>query len=91
MALIYGDRLKGVYVYGSYARGEGGAESDLDIVVVLDDVDHYAAEVDRTGELISKLSLGFGVAISRVFVSQRDWASGTSAFLANAREEAVPA
>jgi len=91
LALIYGDRLKGVYVYGSYARGEGGAESDLDIVVVLDDVDHYAAEVDRTGELISRLSLGFGVAISRVFVSERDWASGTSAFLANAREEAVPA
>ncbi|UCC84668.1 MAG: helix-turn-helix domain-containing protein [Gemmatimonadota bacterium] len=91
LALIYSDRLKGVYVYGSYARGERGAESDLDIVVVLDDVGHYAAEVDRTGDLISRLSLGFGVAISRVFVSERDWASGTSAFLANAREEAVPA
>jgi len=90
LAQIYGDRLKGVYVYGSYARGEGGAESDLDILVVLDDVDHYAAEVDRTADLISELSLGFGVAISRVFVSERDWASGTSAFLANAREEAIP-
>ena len=48
-------------------------------------------DVDRTGDLISELSLAFALAISRVFVSERDWASGASAFLANAREEAVPA
>jgi uncharacterized protein len=50
---VYGDRLKGLYLYGSYARGEEDRESDLDILVVLEQFDHYAAEVNRTGELAS--------------------------------------
>ena len=56
---VYGDRLKGLYLYGSYARGEEDRESDLDILVVLEQFDHYAAEVNRTGELASELSLKY--------------------------------
>lgn len=88
---IYGSRLKGVYGYGSYARNEQDEESDLDLIVVLDEVQHYASEVDRTGELISRLSLDYGVSISRVFVTDGEWVSGDSAFLRNAREEAISA
>lgn len=88
---LYGGRLRGVYLYGSYARGEEDAESDVDVVVVLDDVPHYAGEVDRTSRLVSELSLRYGVSVSRVFVPHRDWVSGDTTFLANAREEALPA
>lgn len=31
-----GDRLRGAYLYGSYARGDYGAESDVDILVLAD-------------------------------------------------------
>ena len=33
---LYGDRLKGIYLYGSYARGEGDPESELDALVMLE-------------------------------------------------------
>ena len=88
---LYGPRLRGVYLYGSYARGEADPESDLDILVVLDDYERYGREVDRTGELGSRLSLKHGVSISKVFLRERDWLSGDSPFVANVREEAVAA
>lgn len=91
LGAIYHDRLKGVYLYGSYARDEEDSESDVDVLVVLDHVDHYAAEVDRTGYLASDVSLRHGVSISRVFVPHDDWLRRETAFLTNAREEALPA
>ena len=54
---VYGSRLKGLYLYKSCARGEEDEESDLDVLVVLEHFDHYATEVDRTGELVAGLSL----------------------------------
>lgn len=35
----FGQRILRVILYGSRARGEGGAESDLDVLVVVDDGD----------------------------------------------------
>ncbi len=88
---IYGTRLKGVYVFGSYARGQATRDSDLDVLIVLDSVDAYSAEIKRTSHLIARLSLDSGVSLSRVFISESDWLSGQTPFLLNVREEAVPA
>ena len=86
---VYGDRLKGLYLYGSYARGEEDDESDLDILVVLEQFDHYAAEVNRTGELASDLTLKYGVTVSQVFVRESEWLNGDTPLLSNVREEAI--
>lgn len=86
---IYGDRLKGVFLYGSRARGEADPESDVDVLVVLDDWDHYAAEIARTSVPTSELSLAYGLSISRVFLRERDWLTAETPLLADVREHAV--
>ena len=62
----------------------------MDVLVVLDDFDHYGAEVNRTSELGASLSLQYGVSISKVFFRERDWLDAQTSFLANVREEAIP-
>lgn len=89
--VMYGDRLKGVYLYGSYARGEADPESDLDVLVVLDGYGRYADEIGRTSRLISSVSIAHGVSVSRIFVPQEEWLHHETPFLQNVHEEAVPA
>lgn len=85
---LYGERLQGVYLFGSHARDEATAESDIDVLVVLDTIADYGEEIRRTGPVISSLSLDSGQSISRVFVSHSDWRERDSPFLANVREDA---
>jgi len=86
---VYGPRLRGLYLYGSYARSQQDVESDVDLLIVLDRVDRYAEEIDRTGALISAVSLDAGVSISRVIVSDAQWNFSENPFLAGVREDAV--
>lgn len=88
---LYGNRLRGLYLFGSHARNAAEPESDVDVLIVLDRVDRYGAEIDRTGALVSRLSLQHGVSISRVLVGESHWQRGDSPFLRSVRPEAVPA
>ena len=88
---LYGPRLSGVFLFGSHARGKAEPGSDCDILIVLDRVPDYGAEIDRTSVLVSRLSLEYGVSISRVFVPEREWKRRRTSFLENVRDEAVPA
>lgn len=86
---LYGSRLQSVYLYGSYARGEQDAESDVDILIILSQYDRYSAEIERTGEAVSSLSLKYGISISRKFMTGTQWATLDSAFMRNVRAEAI--
>ena len=88
---LYGERLQGVYLFGSHARGEATADSDVDVLVVLDTIADYGAEIRRTGPVISTLSLDSDRSISRVLVSHSAWQERDSPFLANVRKDAQAA
>jgi predicted nucleotidyltransferase len=91
LVALYGERLRGVYLFGSYARNEATEESDADILIVLDRVENYSREIDTTSELTSELSLEHGISLSRVFATEEQWRTGQTNFFQNLREEAVPA
>jgi predicted nucleotidyltransferase len=68
--LLYGGRLVTLVLYGSHARGDAETGSDIDILVVLKGSVQPGTEVERTGEIISELSLQFDEVISCIFVNQ---------------------
>ena len=38
MRILFGDRLRSIRLFGSYARGEADEDSDVDVLVVVDDL-----------------------------------------------------
>lgn len=88
---LYGQQFIALLLYGSYARGEQVDGSDLDILIILDDYDIYSSEIKRTSELISTLSLKYGVSISRKILREKTWLNSNTPLLRNAHIEAIPA
>lgn len=91
LSRIYGKRLKGVYLYGSYARGENQPDSDVDVMIVLDSWQRYGDEIKRTSELNARLSLDYNVSISRLFMTEDRWKNEDSPLLQNIRAQGQPA
>lgn len=84
---LYGGRLRALYLYGSYARGEARPGSDLDILAVLDQVESAWIEIERTSWLCADLSLDYGVTVSLLLRSEDDWRRGDTPLVLNVRKE----
>ena len=88
--IIYGDRLQGVYLYGSYARGDFHTGSDVDILVVLAGQVRPAKEIDRVNEAVSDISLRYDLLIA-IYPTSVDWLlERQSPFFKNVRREGIP-
>lgn len=60
----FGDRLRGVVLYGSCARGDQTPESDIDIIVLLDTVPDVGIELRRCVRAVYPLALEWDRRIS---------------------------
>ncbi len=87
---LYGPRLQGLFLFGSYARGDHRQGSDVDVAMILDDFDRPWPEIERTGPEVSRLSLQFGVTISLIPVRAKDWSGRATPLLLALRAEGVP-
>lgn len=88
---IFGDQLKAVYLFGSFARGEGKLpDSDIDVMIVLNGEFDYWKEDRRSSDLVAALSLENDVLISTKFVSEKKYIESRMPLYINFRKEGVP-
>lgn len=54
----YGNRLRGLYLYGSWARGDASSDSDVDLAVVLSSPKNFWEEFHRIRQIAYEVSFG---------------------------------
>lgn len=86
---LLGDQFDRMLLYGSRARGDGQAASDIDVLVVVRGEFDYGDLIERTSPIVSALSLEHDVVISRAFVEKERFEREASPFLLNVRRESV--
>lgn len=61
--LIMAANPRKIILFGSYARGEETADSDVDIMVIEDSVEHQGLEMVRLRKAAGRIALGVGIDI----------------------------
>ncbi len=88
---IYGDQLKAVYLFGSFARGEGKLpDSDIDVMIVLNGEFNRREVEKRSMDFVTSLCLEYDVVISWFFASSTKYTRSRMPFMLSVRKEAVP-
>ena len=88
---IYGDQLKAVYLYGSYARGDYRPGSDVDVMILLKDYKNYWKEYQRASDHMSDVSLKYDLTVSCILIKEIQWKESDKPVLRNIRREGLPA
>lgn len=86
---LYGDRLERLILYGSHARGDAEAESDIDVLVVLKGTVRRWEESQRTSEIRADISLRNNAVVSCMYASMDDYQKDDEPLLENVRREGV--
>jgi uncharacterized protein len=86
---LYGDRFERLLLYGSHARGQATAGSDVDLLLLLHGKVDPVKEVLRVSPLKWPLALANEVVLSVMPVSAEAFASSSEVLLSTARQEAV--
>jgi predicted nucleotidyltransferase len=86
---IYGQRLRGVYLYGSAARDQLTPDSDIDIAVILDKIPSRFEEHERTSQLGSDISLEYNTVVLFFFAEESDLEAGRFAIHRAIKDEGI--
>jgi uncharacterized protein len=85
----YGDRLINLILFGSYARHEATEDSDIDILIVLQDLISPGDEIFRISALKTDLNLKYNELISVTPISHADYQTRSTPLLENIRREGI--
>ena len=68
----FGDRLRDVRLFGSYARGEATEDSDVDVLVLVADL--APAEIAVVSDVATRVALATGVALAALPMAEEQYA-----------------
>lgn len=87
---VYGGRLRQVVLFGSWVRGEAHEESDVDLIVVLDQIGNRARERDQLVDVLYDLEVASRRAIQAFPVAEADAQNGERPFVAAGLRDGIP-
>jgi len=87
---IYGKRLKGIILYGSYARGDAVEGSDIDLIVLLENMKNPLDELEMCSKEIHQLDFVYDMVISIIPFDLKQYNSRKLPIILNARKEGIP-
>ena len=91
LAQVHGQRLRGVVLYGSAARGQARADSEVDVLVLLDDPIDYGRDLEKNLEALYPLALEIARRISPKPVSALEYETVDCPLYRSAHREGIAA
>lgn len=92
MTGIFKDKLRNVILYGSYARNENTSESDIDVMVLVNEDECKIREYEDTiTDIMVDLSLEYGVVVSIYTQNVEEYEKQVNVvpFLINVQKEGI--
>ncbi len=89
LAKLYGERLRGVLLFGPWARGDAGPGSPVELLVVLDAVSDPWAERARMDRVMWRHSVRNDAVVVELPVAESELAEAEGPVLRRAVEEGV--
>jgi len=86
---IYGNKLKEIILHGSYARGDFTEGSDIDIIILLEDMKEPIAEHENYFDSIWELDLKYDTLISVIPIKEEDYRTRRLPVILNAKREGI--
>jgi len=85
----YGEGIKRVILYGSYARGEATEDSDVDVLVLVDQSLSLREVRDSLNDLLYDMLLDEGELVSVVVLTEDHFEKRNLPFMLNVRKEGI--
>ncbi len=86
---LYGKNLKRIILYGSFARNENTKDSDIDLLIVLEEIIQPGRELDRMVDIITDINLKYDSLLSIYPISEKNYLTLKSPLLMNIRKEGL--
>jgi type I restriction enzyme S subunit len=89
LTAAFGTRLKGVVLYGSEARGDSSPDSDIDMLILLDEPIRLGADLQAIIDALWPLQMEVFRPIHAVPVSPSEYEAGEFSLYRNAKREGI--